>query len=92
MKYLKMELTLKKTIGLMLLESLIRGAVWTIIIYLVLYFRTMISGAFDVIDKGTISVLKATFIFLPIALILSLTFTIAFILFNSQNLKEKKSK
>ncbi len=78
MKFLKKEITTKKTVGQELIETVIYAVCFTIVIYFCLNsFNEPIQTMLNTIKSGKTSALSMTMILFPIIIIVSLTYKLA---------------
>lgn len=78
MKFLKKELTAKKTIGKMIFDSVLFAFIFSLFIYLDLEnLNSTMLELFNAVADGNISALRLALVFFPIFLIVSLTLELA---------------
>ncbi len=88
MKFLKREITTKKTVGQELIESVISAVCFTIVVYFCLSsFNETIQTILNTIKSGETSALSITMILFPIIIIVSLTLKLGTIVVKLDNKK-----
>ena len=93
MNFLKKEIVTKKTVGMALIESMLSAVTYTIIAYVC--FGTIndeLQAMLQSVSSGQITALELALIMFPIFLIISLTITLGYAVYQANTPSNQKRK